>query len=439
MNRTYNQDYENKKIKREDILEIIHDGDRLLCYGGAESFLTLIDGALEQFNDVELYTMFMLTRQYRFVDSKNAAHIRHFATFVSEYEREGLKTGRAPEIILTHYSDTDDFVKYRARPTVFFSQVTPMDSDGYFTMGFNSLGHRTACEIADRVIVQVNSNLPVIYGECNRIHISEITAVYEEQSHIHTVETQKHDRTALSAAKLIAERIPDGATMQIGVGRVPDAIGSFLFDHKDLGIHTEMFSQSMMELMKAGVVNNSRKTLLPGKTIFSFAGGKRATKEIYDFVDCNTDIEMKSISWVNDPRVIAKHDLFISVNSALAVDLTGQVCSETIGLRTFSGPGGQLDFVRGARWSKGGRSFIVINSCTKAKDGTRISKINLALPLGSAVTTPRADVDCIVTEYGVAELRFKSIAERARALIAIAHPEYREELTYEAKKAGYFI
>lgn len=191
--------------------------------------------------------------------------------------------------------------------------------------------------------------------------------------------------------------------------------------------------------MKAGVVNNSKKTLLPGKSIFSFAGGARATQEIYDYTDENPLIEMRPISWVNDPRVIAENDRFISVNSALAVDLTGQVCSETIGLQTFSGPGGQLDFVRGARWSKGGQSYIVINSATEKKDGTLISKISLALPLGSAVTTPRADVDCIVTEYGVAELRFKSLAERAKALISIAHPEFREELTRQAKEAGYFI
>lgn len=148
---------------------------------------------------------------------------------------------------------------------------------------------------------------------------------------------------------------------------------------------------------------------------------------------------MYPISWVNDPRVIAKNDNFVSVNSALAVDLTGQVCSETIGIRTFSGPGGQLDFVRGARWSKGGQSFIVINSVTEKKDGTKISKIDLALPLGSAVTTPRADVQYIVTEYGIAELRYKSLAERAKALISIAHPDFRDELTYKAKQTGYFI
>ena len=247
-----------------------------------------------------------------------------------------------------------------------------MDEEGYFTMGYNSLGHRVAAEMADRVIVQVNRNLPKIAGECNRLHIGEVKAIYEEDTPVHTSIPQPHTELDTKAAGFVAERICDGATLQIGVGRVPDAIGPLLRDHRNLGVHTELFSQSLMELMKAGVINNSKKTLLPGKAVFSFAGG-------------------------------------------------------------------QLDFVRGARWSKGGKSFIVINSTTEGKDGNRLSKIDVALPLGSAVTTPRADVDCIVTEYGVAELRFKSLSERAHALIAIAHPEFRDDLTRKAKAAGYFI
>ena len=251
------------------------------------------------------------------------------------------------------------------------------------------------CTKVNQGCLLLKTNLPKIAGECNRLHIGEVTAIYEEDTPVHTSIPQPHTELDTKAAGFVAERICDGATLQIGVGRVPDAIGPLLRDHRNLGVHTELFSQSLMELMKAGVINNSKKTLLPGKAVFSFAGGQRATQEIYDFVDRNSDIEMRPISWVNDPRIIAQHDNFVSVNSALAVDLTGQVCSETIGLRTFSGPGGQLDFVRGARWSKGGKSFIVINSTTEGKDGNRLSKIDVALPLSSAVTTPRADVDCI--------------------------------------------
>lgn len=431
--------YRAKLVDKSRVLEMIEPGDRLLCHGGAECFLTMLDENLERFHDVELFTMFLLTKNYRFLRPEMQKYICHYSTFVSPSVREAVIKKEAPEIILTHYSDTDDFVRYRAMPTVLFCQVTPMDEDGYFTMGYNSLGHRVAAGMAKKIIVQVNENLPKIAGECNMLHISEVSAIFEENIPVYTGKVAPHEPVDLQAAGYIAERIPDGATIQIGVGRVPDAIGSLLFDHKDLGVHTELFSQSLMELMKGGVINNSKKTLLPGKSVFSFAGGQRATQEIYDYVNNNPLIEMYPISWVNDPRIIAKNDNFISVNSALAVDLTGQVCSETIGLRTFSGPGGQLDFVRGARWSKGGSSFIVINSVAEKKDGSRVSKIDLTLPLGSAVTTPRTDVDCIVTEYGVAELRFKSLSERAKALISIAHPDFRDELTFKAKQTGYFI
>lgn len=433
------EEYRAKLINRDSIPQLIKPGERLMCYGGASTLLGILDDNRYTFDHVELYTMFLLNRDYGFLREDCREHLCHYSTFVSPYVREALKNGHAPEIILSHYSDTDALVRCRIKPTTLLVMVTPMDDEGYFTMGFNSLGHMAALETAHKVIVQVNPNLPRIAGACNRLHISEVTSIFEEVAPVHTAVVTPHSETDLAAAKLIAERIPDGATVQIGVGRVPDAIGSLLFDHKHLGVHTELFSLSMMELMKAGVVDNSLKTLLPGKTIFGFAGGQRATQEIYDYVDNNNLIEMRPIAWVNDPRIIAQNDNFISVNSALAVDLTGQVCSETLGLRTFSGPGGQLDFVRGARWAKNGRSYIVINSIADKNDGSRVSKISIALPSGSAVTTPRADVDCIVTEYGIAELRYKSLSERSKALISIAHPEFRDELTYQARKAGYFI
>lgn len=345
MKDSFYAEYSSKLIEKEQALKLVREGDRIMCHGGASSFMALLDENIDNLSGIELYTMFLLTRPYSFLDNSKCKNIRHFATFVSPYVREQLRLGNAPEIILTHYSDTDDFVRYRARPTILFCQVTPMDEEGYFTMGYNSLGHRVAAEMADRVIVQVNRNLPKIAGECNRLHIGEVTAIYEEDTPVHTSIPQPHTELDTKAAGFVAERICDGATLQIGVGRVPDAIGPLLRDHRNLGVHTELFSQSLMELMKAGVINNSKKTLLPGKAVFSFAGG-------------------------------------------------------------------QLDFVRGARWSKGGKSFIVINSTTEGKDGNRLSKIDVALPLGSAVTTPRADVDCIVTEYGVAELRFKSLSGR---------------------------
>ena len=435
----YLYDYKRKLIPKDDVIKFIHDGDRVLCHGGAESFLGTMDKNIESLHDVRLYTIFLLTEYYRFLEDNYRDNIRHHAAFVSGPVRQAIKKGHHPEINICHYSDTDRYVANMCRPNVMACQATPMDEAGYFYMGYNSMGHRAAIDMAERVIVQVNTKLPKIYGESNKVHISEVTAIYEEDTPMPIMTPPPFNEVDLRAAKMIAERIPDGATLQIGVGRVPDAIGEFLGDHQHLGVHTELFTQSLMKLMKKGVIDNSRKTLMPGKTIFAFAGDTRASQELYDYCDCNPLLEMHPIGWVNSPYAIRQNNMMYSINSAISVDLTGQVCAESIGLSIYSGTGGQLDFVRGALKSKGGRSFIVINSVAEKKDGTKVSKINLALPYGSAVTTPRADVDCIATEYGIAELKYKSLSERAHALIEIAHPEFRDELEFEARKAGYFI
>lgn len=436
----FRQEYKRKLTDKECAMNLVHSHDRIMVYGGANVFLTSLCERSEQLEGVELYSMFMLNKDYPFLRGETEGHITHYGTFLSPPMRKAQAEGHPQGAILAHYSDTDRLVEQRIKPTFMFIQCTPMDDEGYFYMGFNSLGHQVGAKIAERIVVQVNPKLPRILGDCNRIHVSQVTAIFEEEAELYTAaKKETFDEIDYQAAKLIAERIPDGATLQIGVGRIPDAVGNLLFDHKDLGIHTELFSVSLMELMKKGVVNNSRKTLKPGKTVFAFAGGQRATQEIYDYVDNNDQIEMNSISWVNDPYVIAQLNDFISINSAIAVDLTGQVCSESIGFTTFSGPGGQADFIRGAKLAPGGQSYIMINSTGKKKDGTRFSKINLSLAPGSAVTGSRADVQYIVTEYGIAEIRFRSLAERAKALISIAHPEFRDQLTYEARKAGYFL
>ena len=436
----FRQEYKRKLTDKECAMNLVHSHDRIMVYGGANVFLTSLCERSEQLEGVELYSMFMLNKDYPFLRGETEGHITHYGTFLSPPMRKAQAEGHPQGAILAHYSDTDRLVEQRIKPTFMFIQCTPMDDEGYFYMGFNSLGHQVGAKIAERIVVQVNPKLPRILGDCNRIHVSQVTAIFEEEAELYTAaKKETFDEIDYQAAKLIAERIPDGATLQIGVGRSPDAVGNLLFDHKDLGIHTELFSVSLMELMKKGVVNNSRKTLKPGKTVFAFAGGQRATQEIYDYVDNNDQIEMNSISWVNDPYVIAQLNDFISINSAIAVDLTGQVCSESIGFTTFSGPGGQADFIRGAKLAPGGQSYIMINSTGKKKDGTRFSKINLSLAPGSAVTGSRADVQYIVTEYGIAEIRFRSLAERAKALISIAHPEFRDQLTYEARKAGYFL
>ena len=219
-------------------------------------------------------------------------------------------------------------------------------------------------------------------------------------------------------------------------GGVSAAIGEALMVRRDLGCHSEMFTEPLAKLMQAGVINNSRKSFCPGKTVFTNALGSRAH---YAYMDRNPALEARPCGWVNDPRVIARNDNMISVNGALCVDLAGQVCAESIGFRQFSGTGGQVDFVRGARWSKGGKSFLTLASQHVDKAGRRSSNISLTLPPGSIVTTPRADVHCIVTEYGVADLMDEPVDIRAKRLIAIAHPDFRDQLLFDAKKAGYII
>ena len=241
------------------------------------------------------------------------------------------------------------------------------------------------------------------------------------------------DEVSKTIGGLIAERIPDGACLQLGIGAIPDATGMALKAKHDLGIHTEMFTDSMVELIECGAVNNSKKQIHRGKTVTTFAFG---SQRIYDYIDDNPAVEILPVEYVNDPDVICQNDNMISINAAVEVDLFGQVCAESVGTKHMSGSGGQIDYVRGACQSRGGKSFIAFTST--AKGGT-ISKIKPILTPGAVVTTSKNDVDYIVTEYGVAHLRGRSLGERARQLIAIAHPDFRDELTFEAKKRGIMI
>ncbi|MCQ2406550.1 MAG: hypothetical protein MJ067_04985 [Oscillospiraceae bacterium] len=431
--------YTSKLIKKEEVMSYVKDNDRIVCHGGATSFLGLLDENIEKLHGIELFTMFLLADYYSFLKDEYKGNINHHAAFVSSAIRKALGEGQRTEINLVHFGETDSYVRNYCRPTLLAVQCSPPDEDGYLYMGYNSMGHIPAIEMADRIIVQVNPHMPRILGDCNKLHISKASCIYEDAVSMGGAPIISYTERDVAAAKIIAGRIPDGATIQIGVGRLPDALAPFLKDHRHLGVHTEVFTNSLMEMMKAGIVDNSRKSLLPGKAAFGFLDFAFAARELYDFADNNEQMEMCSISWVNNPYIIGQNKNLVSVNSCLSVDLTGQVCSEALGFKQYAGSGGQLDFVRGAKLSEGGRSYIVCNSVVEKKDGSLISKIDLTLPYGSPVTTPRNDVDAIVTEYGVAELRYRSISERARALIAIAHPSFRDELTFKAREQGYFI
>jgi Acetyl-CoA hydrolase len=283
-------------------------------------------------------------------------------------------------------------------------------------------------ENAKIVIAQMNRNYPRTNGD--KVHLNELTYIVEEDSPVFQLVPPQVGEIERQIAYNVAGLIPDGATLQLGIGGIPDTVLTFLTDKKDLGIHSEMFSDGVVTLAEAGVITNKRKTLHPGKFICTFLMG---TQKLYDFVHDNPDVEMRAVDYVNDPCVIGQNENMISINSALQIDLTGQINAETIGSTMYSGIGGQLDFVYGASRSKGGKAIFALSS-TAAK-GT-VSRITCQLAHGAGVTTPRGLAHYVVTEQGVANLRGKSLRQRAAALIAIAHPDFRESLTKEAKSLG---
>jgi itaconate CoA-transferase len=305
--------------------------------------------------------------------------------------------------------------------------VSPMDEDGFFSFGINTDYNQPVSRHADRIILEVNPAMPRVFGDCT-VHVSRVTAVVENPVPLLELPVTEPAPNDLAIGRLIADLIEDGATLQMGIGALPNAVCAALADRRDLGLHTEMLTPGLARLMQDGIITNARKTLHPGKGVFSFCMGTRAT---YDFLDGNRDIEAYPVDYVNDPAVIARNAKMISVNATLQVDLTGACCSEHLNGRQFTASGGQLDFVRGACGSEGGRSIIACHST--ASRGT-VSRI--VARLDGPVTTPRNDVHFIVTEHGRAELKGRTDAERARGLIAIADPRFREGLERAARDLG---
>jgi acyl-CoA hydrolase len=307
--------------------------------------------------------------------------------------------------------------------------ASPPDSDGYMSLGISIDYTKALIGTARFRAVEVNPNVPRVFGDC-RVHVSEVDAIVESDNKIFELANPPVTPEDEKIGAFIAERIANGATIQLGYGAAPSAVGLSLRGHEHLGIHTEMFVDAMRVLMSEGVVDNSRKSINAGKTLYTFTAG---TRETYDFLHENPAIEGHPVEYTNDVSVIAQHGGMVAINATIAVDLTGQACSESIGARQYSGTGGQADFIRGAMMAEGGRSFLVTHAT--AKNGA-LSCIVDDLAPGAVVTTARADIDMVVSEFGVAELRGKSLRERAQALIAIAHPKFRDGLREAAGKRG---
>ena len=308
--------------------------------------------------------------------------------------------------------------------------VSRADRHGYMSFGTNADTARAAMESADLVLVEVNERMPRVHGDA-WLHVSEVDAIVENTTPLLELPTPPARPEDEAMGAIIAGMIPNGATIQLGIGGVPNAVARSLMDHKDLGIHTEMFVDSMVDLIEAGVCNGCRKTFHRGKAVFAFAAGSQRT---YEFLDDNPGVETHPVSYTNFPPNIARNDGLISVNSTIEIDLGGQCCSEAMGPVQWSGTGGQHDFARGAFDSNGGKSIIAFYSTAKSGE---VSRVVPTLKPGAVVTTPRTEVHWVVSEHGAACLKGKSVAERARALIGLADPKFRDHLTAEAKRLRY--
>ena len=305
-----------------------------------------------------------------------------------------------------------------------------MDKHGYMSFGTSVDTNRAAIESADIVLAEVNPQMPRVHGD-SWVHISEIDGLVEHEEPLFELPVPPERPEDATMGAIISDMIPDGATIQLGIGGVPNAVAKSLFGHQNLGIHTEMFVDSMVDLIEAGVADGTMKTFHPRKALYAFAAG---TRRMYDFLDDNPHIEAHPVSYVNLPSNIARNNALISVNSALEIDLTGQCCSESIGTAQFSGTGGQHDYARGAFDSPGGKSILAFYSTARAG---KVSRVVPTLRPGAVVTTPRNEVHWVVSEYGAINLKGLSTRERSRGLIQLAHPSFRDELTEEARRLGY--
>ena len=420
---SWETEYTRKLQTADDALQVLKSGMRVYIHPGCAEPETLVESMMRrgpELQDVHIFHMRTMGLA-PYCDPEMAGHFRHSAVFIGPNVRDAIDEGRA-DYIPIDLSEVEELFESGAMPLdLALIQVSPPDSHGFCSFGVGVDTTLTAAKCARYVIAQVNSYMPRTFGD-SYIHVSDINAVVESSRPLceykQPVVTDMHVRIARNVAGLIE----DGAVLQTGIGGIPDAVLSLLTDRKDLGIQSELVTDAVVPLIEAGVITGARKNFKPRKIIIGFVIG---SKRIFQFVDNNPLFEFHPTAYSNDPVLVARNDNMVAINSALEVDLTGQVCSDSIGTHFYSGIGGQVDFLRGASRSKGGKPIIAIAST--AKHGT-VSRIVPTLVPGAGVVTTRGLVRYVVTEHGVAYLHGKSIRERAKALIEIADPKFRDEL-----------
>ncbi|MBX7071166.1 MAG: propionyl-CoA--succinate CoA transferase [Microthrixaceae bacterium] len=415
----------------EAVLDLLSPGTNVvvpLANGEPVSVLNAIDSAADRLVGIRVHQMHAL-HDHPYLHHTDRGRLDHVSYFLSDTTREPFRRGTV-DLVPTHFSEMPLLLRQLEGPLVVTASVSPPDHHGYFTLGTNA---DYAASLIGTVpfFVEVNARMPRTNGR-NQIHVSQVAGWCEADYPLVEVPVPDPTDVERHIGELVAERIDNRSTIQAGIGAVPTAVLEFLGGHTDLGIHTEVMSDPMIDLIESGVVTGVHKVRVASKAVATFALG---TRRLYDFLDEHLAVELLPVDWVNDPRVIAQQPRMVSINATTEVDFLGQCASETVAGRYWSGSGGQADFARGAMYSEGGQGFVVLPST--ARGGT-VSRIVGQLTPGSAVTTMKNTVDKVVTEHGVAELRGRSIRERTHALIAIAAPEFRDDLVRDAIALGYW-
>lgn len=422
------ESYKAKLATADEAVKVVQSNHRVYYSGNAATPFPLIEALTRRWDSLDNVQLnhVLLIGEDPIADPRYEGHFRHNSLFVGPADRSAINSGKADYVPVFLHHIPRLFRQGIIPLDIAIIHVSPPDEHGFLSFGVEVLATKAAADCAKTVIALVNENMPRVLGD-SFIHVSQVAHFVEHPAPLPELPRRTITDVERQIAKHIAPLIPDGATLQLGIGGIPDAVLKEIGDKKDLGIHTEMVSDGVMEAVEKGIITGRRKSLHPGKQVLTFAFGSKA---LYDFLDNNPMFEAHPAEYVNNPFIISQNDNMVAINSALEVDLTGQVCADSIGPRIYSGFGGQVDFVRGAAQSEGGRPIIALAST--AKDG-KLSRIVSVLKEGAGVVTTRADVHYVVTEFGAVHLFGRNLRERAEALIGIAHPDFRDELTAAAK------
>lgn len=417
-----------ESCKMKPLFDLVQSGNRVFIHGGAATPFRLIDKLIEEasrLSDVELIHLHTMGSA-AYADPQYSQNFKVANLFVGPNMRSKMSLSRV-EYLPCFLSEIPALFRSGKRPLdVALIHVSPPNEHGYCTLGTSVDVARAAVESSKFVIAQINRQMPRVHGD-GFIHLSKIHRFIEIDESLPEALPVPLQAEELAIGKNVAELVEDESTLQVGIGNIPDAVLASLKNHRHLGVHSEMWSDGILELIKCGAVDNSRKVIHPGKTVSGFVTGSKA---LYDFIHDNPSVAQLDIGYVNNPTNIARNPKAVSINSAVEIDLTGQICADSIGCHIISGVGGQMDFMRGSAESKGGKPIIAITSRTKKG----FSRVVPTLKPGAGVVTTRSHVHYVVTEYGVADLYGKTLSERAESLIRIAHPEDREQLKHDWKK-----